>query len=217
MIRNLKPVGLVLVAALMLSAIVASSASAVGKFTTTGFYPQHIVSEDVGESDRFTANEMVVTCAGESYTGNLNGPSSTLTITPSFTDCTTPGGEFTIWTNGCYYEFTITETVSTDHDKGRMHLVCPGGKSMETLQFKSPHDHGTLLSNCKFTTGSQMGVGALNFTSQTASNDLLVHGQTTMTGQSHGACTFGFTLNMNFTLDLSTTFRASSGARIHVG
>ncbi len=218
MIRNLKTLGLALVAVLALGALVASSASAVGKFTSPVGYPQHVVGEDIGAGDIFTAGaEMQVACSGETYTATLNASTSALTVTPTFKDCTTPGGEFTILMNSCQFELTVTETVTADHDKGQMHVRCPTGLIMETHQFAGPQQHASNMSNCKITTGPQTGTGSLHYTSETGSKDLQVHGQIELSGQFHGACSFGFTINTNFTFHLSLTLKATSGAAIHVG
>ena len=56
----------------------------------------------------------------------------------------------------------------------------------------------------------------LSVTSLTASGDMLAHGQITIVLQTHGACSFGFTINQTATLDASTTGKATSGAPIHM-
>lgn len=218
MIRKFKLLGLAMVAVLAMSATAASSASAIGKFTSPAGYPQHLSGVDIGAVDTFTATPgAAVSCNEESYTANLGGATGELSVTPSFKHCTTPGGEFTVLMNGCTYTFKVTETVAADHDKGTMAIVCPAGQVMETHQYASPQNHAAKITNCKITTGAQATQGALNFTSETASKDLHVHGEVKITSQLHGQCSFGFTINVESGYHLGVTFQSTSGAAVHIG
>lgn len=124
--RNLKPLGLSLVAAMALGAVMASGASA--EFT----YEFGVVSWRVTPTvnTEIVSSESSLSCSGLTGAG---GPSLQVekeaTVEPKYSGCTitigslgTLGAE--IDTNGCHYLFT------TDTEVG-LHLLCPEGKQME--------------------------------------------------------------------------------------
>lgn len=228
MIRNFKSLGLALVAVLALSAVVASSASAVGKFTSAAGYPQTLVTEDTGEEDVFIVSGNTLTCANEQFTGELTGASSELKVTPDYVNCKTKGAAFnnvTVTDNGCYFVFTVTTTVATDHDSGNVHIKCPIGQKIEIHHYSSEHNHKvTGASSCTVTVAEQTPtehegtVDYITYTSLTSpANSVLIEGVVTVHAQTHGACSFGFTVNTTSEYITSTTAKAASGARIHVG
>ena len=88
MIRNAKILGLALVAVLALTAIAASSASAL-KFTANS-YPVHLTGTQSG-SHKFTVTGSTVTCTTATFTGSATGASTTQTMTPIYTGCTAFG------------------------------------------------------------------------------------------------------------------------------
>ena len=134
MIRNLKALGLLFVAALAMSAVAASGAQAEegdpGTFTAgkTGGEPEHTHSEIVGtqvgtaHDNHFITEEGSVNCtnSGVSYTGTTEtGTETELTITPNYEECWTyttvdpetieTGLPVTVKTTGCDYNFNQPE------------------------------------------------------------------------------------------------------------
>lgn len=216
MTSNRRVFGLSLVAIFAMGVLVAPAASA-HNITSTGGYPQHLISQDVGTPDELTYSEDVLSCHGEQYTAVLSAETTTIEATPEFGEtCQTAGGphwDLTITENGCKVHFEWVEHVATDHDKVKVKLVCEGTNKIEVHHY-SGTPHGS--PPCTNTFASQTGSGTLSAKSQTATNDLLLEGQVGVVTNTHGSCTFGFTLNININYDVSTTVSAKSGARIHI-
>lgn len=161
MIRNLKTLGLALMAVLALTAVAASSASAQtnGKLTTDGTQVTLLGKETGGTGlNAFTAFGGKTECPGSTYTGHkvltqeqteagtkhgyLSNGESSVTITPHYINCTTySGGTFpsTVDMNGCDFEFHLGETVAGLEDtyKVKSTVVCPPGKHIQLTQFSS--------------------------------------------------------------------------------
>ena len=140
MIRNLKALGLLAIAALALSATFASVAQAEGNKGTFkgGLTPKEwldttIVGEQVGtaEDNFFEADGTKVECenSGVSFAGTLDGGTqTTLTITPTYTKCKAGGLPATVTMNGCDYIFTQPTTIAplgTGKYTGKADLTCP--------------------------------------------------------------------------------------------
>jgi hypothetical protein len=160
MIRNLKALGLVLVAVFAMGAMVASAASAQGKLTSDG--PVTLTGTETGiESNYFEAFAgLKVECPDSAYTGhkytteaetthdektgvvkhNLLVPSgaTTATLTPHYNEanhnCLVNGTVFepTIDMNGCDYVIHLGATVTpgTDTYAVTFDVVCPPGKEI---------------------------------------------------------------------------------------
>ena len=114
MTRNLKVLGLALVAAFAMSAMVASAASATDYWFKSANSWTVLTGSQVG-SDQFTTNSGTVTCSTTSYTGSQSGTTATtVSLTPTYSGCQISGVSATIHTNGCFYEFhTHTKTAGT--------------------------------------------------------------------------------------------------------
>ena len=150
MSRNLKVLGLALVAAMALSAVVASAASAqafnfkseASPTTLTG--KRHGTNKEIFETDGGT-----VTCNEAIYHGQTNvTATSDINITPTYSNCTAFGFvSVPIDTEGCSYTFT-TLTKEGSNFEGAMHILCPGGKSMRVT-----------APGCEVTIGEQTPTG----------------------------------------------------------
>jgi hypothetical protein len=88
MIRNAKILGLAIVAALALTAVMASAASATN--FTAASYPVKISGTQT-ESHKFTVGGGTVTCTTATFAGELTAASETLTINPTYSNCTAFG------------------------------------------------------------------------------------------------------------------------------
>jgi len=129
--RNLKVLGLALVAALAMTALVASAAQAnnEGKFTATS-YPGTLHGEDTG-THVFTAAGGTVNCTNATFTGSFTEASKTQTITPEYSGCTAFGFiGATVTMNGCDYLFHLTGTGAGGAYNSTVDLVCPAGKEI---------------------------------------------------------------------------------------
>jgi len=114
MIRNLKTLGLALVAVLAMSAVVASAASA--QFTASS-YPTTVTATSALGNDDFKTEAGSVECAGH-FEGTSAEASSTMTIKANYTGCKAFGfAEASVNMNGCDYVF---------HSNGEVDLECSG-------------------------------------------------------------------------------------------
>jgi hypothetical protein len=106
MIRNLKALGLALVAILALGALSASAAMA-----ETGFHSDEahtiLKGSQIG-TDTFTVNAGTVKCGQATYEGTTDEKTeTTVTVTPNYSECVAFGFvNTTIDVNGCTYEFS---------------------------------------------------------------------------------------------------------------
>jgi hypothetical protein len=120
MIRNLKVLGLAVVAVLALTAVMASAASAASY--TASAYPAIATGTNTKGSEVFTTEGGKVECDSH-FRGTLSAASSTLTVTPKYTSCEAFGFlEATVNMESCDYLFHATSTSSTTVD-----VVCPSG------------------------------------------------------------------------------------------
>ena len=113
MTRNLKFLGMALVAALAMSAVAASLASA-DEFksenentTLTGAQEKHLEG-GIEKNDRFGTDGGVFECTTATYSGTQAVKSATsVKLTPSYSGCSFAGLSATIDMNSCFYRFTL--------------------------------------------------------------------------------------------------------------
>ena len=189
MIRILKALGLTAFAAMALSAMFASGASAQGGpgVFTAGLTPSthtstpiHAVEEGELTENVFVAFERTLHCETNTFTGTASGTDRALTITPSYKDCYTlkagtdePELAETVTLNGCDYTFNQPTEVSGPDTtwEGTVNMVCPEGKSIEvevytlgstgTTEERSTN-HGSLLL-CRQTIPAQKDLGPITY------------------------------------------------------
>ena len=213
--RNFKVLGLALVAVFAMSAVVASSASATA-FTAES-YPQHLTAEDAGSGDRFTISGNELSCSNETFTSQITAQTTTLTFIPSFVGCKTEGSAFdniTVTTNGCTFTFDA---------HGHSVLDCPttpaqqqAHKQHGPIEIHHYSNQGHTTVSCTNTVGAQNISGTVTYTND-ADGTVTVNGTPQVNLQTHGGCSFGFTINLVTTYDLSIKVRATSGVKIDVG
>ena len=123
MTRNLKILGLALVAAFAMSAVVASSASAY--LGTTEKQPSTLTGAQEN-TNVFTTHGGEVKCTTATYHGEQATTSaSSITLTPTYTGCTAFGFiNIPIHTNNCHYLFTPV-TPLTNPRQATVHIICP--------------------------------------------------------------------------------------------
>jgi hypothetical protein len=151
MTRNLKALGLALVAVFAMGAVVASAAQAQGMFTTTGPTTLRAVNEVPPELNVLTALKGGIACPNVVYTGHkvaetphkflANGAKET-TITPHYGHCTGPAGTgATVDMNGCDYVFDLLGEAAADKYNIRATVICPAGKHITITFWKTPKEH----------------------------------------------------------------------------
>jgi hypothetical protein len=148
MIRNLKVLGLMAVAALALSVMVASTAQAAPNgILTAGLTPgTHtsviLTGEQYGAAtenyfETFSGSRIHCENSGVKFIGSSTGTSTRVTgVSPTYKDCvaTTAAGTLpaTVTANECTYSFNQPEAQGGDTTwKSTVDLVCPAGKSIE--------------------------------------------------------------------------------------
>jgi hypothetical protein len=183
MIRNLKALGLALVAVFALSAVVASVASAQnGTLTSTGPFTLDGVNTGAASANQLTAFGGTTQCPNVTYTAHkynetphkfIPNDVSTVTITPHYGVCTS---EFvftsfptTIDMNGCDYVFHIEGTTpGVDTYTVKATVECPTGKHITITVFASAAKHMSNEPFCDITitenTAGYLGLHATDLT-----------------------------------------------------
>jgi hypothetical protein len=148
---KLKALGLALFAALAMSAVAVSSASAKPVIAKAGVASGTVTAE--GNEDIFTAGAgSEVKCTSAKYEGTFTSPSSTLTVTPSWSGCTAFGFTAHVTDTGCNYLFHLTEA---------HHPTIPAFTAGATLECPEPTSHIIITvtsfgsSICTITFGDQ--------------------------------------------------------------
>jgi hypothetical protein len=157
MIRNLKSLGLALVAVLAMSAVVASAASAAVEFTGTGT----ATGAQSAGNETFTTTAGTVQCDSHFAVealggGGLSGSAKEVTVVPSYSNCVAFGFlGADVHENGCDYIFTATEKVSAGVYKHHVKVDCPTSKGIEitaaTCTVEIPETGNSSLTTVKTT------------------------------------------------------------------
>jgi len=148
MIRNLKALGLAMVAVFALSAVAASTASAQqGTITSDGPFTLTGTETGVAGSNALTAFGLKVECPGSTYTGHkynitpherIPSGATTFTLTPHYNDephgCLVTPGNFrlTVDKNGCDFVGHLGETTGgvAGTYGTTVDIVCPAGQEI---------------------------------------------------------------------------------------
>jgi hypothetical protein len=171
MIRNLKALGLVLVAIFAMSAIVASAAMAgQGELTSDGKV-KLTGTDEVESPATLGALGKTVSCHGHYTVGNVNEtphgflspPVTTMTVAPDYTDCTAPNPvnpsvplTATVTLNGCDYVLHIGTGTSPTYS-GTADIVCPGSSVIEVHVYQETDTAHTKTPICTDKIGPQTG------------------------------------------------------------
>jgi hypothetical protein len=167
MTRNLKALVLALLAVSAMGAVTATAAHAVPTFTAAKF-PATLdatTEREIGKStEELIVGGREVECKMATFKSKLKAASSTLTVTPFYTDHQ-EGGECktgqifktTVTENGCDYQFNLTKKDATDYT-GTMDILCPAGKLME-IHVRDVFGN----ESCTITIPQQKGLGTLTF------------------------------------------------------
>jgi hypothetical protein len=183
MIRNLKVLGLALVAVLAFDAMVASAASANKQGILTTENGGAVTLDGVEDGANFLKDTTLeegknpVQCPGSTIVGHktttaaetktaeemgesthplIPNKSTKATITPNFINCKSGTHKMTITMNGCDFDFTIGQTTEEgEHKKYALttDVVCPTGKKIEIHVYFAETNEN--LSICTYTIGSQ--------------------------------------------------------------
>ncbi len=214
MIRNLKTLGVALCAALALTAVAASAASA--NYTASS-YPTTGTAESALGNDVFKTEAGNVECKSH-FEGTLTGESANLTVKAKYTNCKAFGFlEATVNMRSCDYLFTTgtflksTEEGNTHEYTAAVHVKCTNAAEPILIS----------AGTCKTTVGEQSPEGHVIITETTKTGDVDV--QATVTGIKYTvtedgfACPFGGTgakTGATYTQGKEITFDSTNGATI---
>jgi hypothetical protein len=243
MTRNLKILGLALMAALALSAVVASSASA-QKLTSDGSVT--LKADETGvETDNALTSESgnKVTCPGSSYTGHkynvtphalIPSGEKTLTVTPHYNqanhNCQVTAAfgiryPATVHMSGCDYVMHLGATTGgVAHTYGvTTDIVCSSGKEITITIYTNNADHDKEIPFCVQHIPPQVNRPGLHATDTTNGHvDLkgtitgLTVNQTTSPTGHHFLCPARHETNATFHLDVTGTGFNSLGGKTNI-
>jgi hypothetical protein len=184
MIRNLKALGLALVAVFALSAMGASAASAQknGVITSSSNYWLH-GADEIETNPKLTAFGGTTACDATYTGGKLNATNkvtghhealasgaSIVTISPHYTNCKGNGVlPETVTMNGCDYVLRIGETIGVDLYSVTADLVCPAGKEVTIDIYLNAESHAVhpLVPDCTIHIPGQVGLGGATLLDET--------------------------------------------------
>lgn len=136
MIRTIKTLGLMAIAALAMSAMFASAAQAQNGVLTagntdTGHASGSVLGTQNPEAvNKFTTGpkgENEVSCEVGTFPASVTGTDTSITVPePSYKDCRANGLPATITMNGCEYNFDQPENIGEGEYTGTVDLNCPG-------------------------------------------------------------------------------------------
>lgn len=227
MMRNLKVLGLALVAVFAMSAVAASMASA--DDLTSEVSPVTLTGKQAGAGDTFTTTAGTVKCKEVKYTATAVTPTTAVSATPNYPvkiknaegkeeqNCTGFGFPAEVVTNGCTFLFKINGAGST---AGTLDVVCPGANEITVTAASG----GT--TKCVVHVAGQTGKGPLTYTNtgagttrevdvKAAITNNLIYKHTAGTGL--GACTSGSSVTGSYAGEGIITGEKDNGGFEHVG
>jgi hypothetical protein len=154
MTRNLKTLGLALVAVMALAAVAASSASA--QFEAESAPVTLTRSSNAMQKFAPTKGGTAVECTTIALSNSTQGatPATTVEVFPTYSNCESILGLATsVTTNGCSYLFHLAAATTT----GTTDVKCPTGKVIEIFV------GGESSPFCKYTIGAQSGLSSVSF------------------------------------------------------
>jgi hypothetical protein len=169
MTRNLKALGLTVVAVLAISAMVASAAQA-DQFTTS-VYPSNIKGAQTTTHSFVIGGNRTLTCDEAIFSGALSEASSSITINATYGSAGTACHvillentfDATVIMNSC--DFLLTEPTAAE-TKGTMHILCSTpGNSIE-IHVYNGHNVAHTEANqiCRYSIAPQTPGGSLQYT-----------------------------------------------------
>jgi hypothetical protein len=184
MTRNLKALGLTLVAVFAMSAIAASAAQAVPTLTSE-VSPVTLEASGggLGSGQQFKVFGSSVECESSHFHSPLTTtPATEITIEPEYgPECRTATGlEDTVTMNGCDYLFHNLQKVAVGHYNATVDIKCPEGKVIEVHIYATHTTHAEKKALCTLTIPAQTNLEKATVTTKTTSGsnfgDLIIEG-----------------------------------------
>lgn len=209
--RNLRIMGLALVAIFAFGAVAASGAMAEGQLTSDG--PFYLTGTDKGHNGLRYPGEPELECPESHYVGEevggsgpLQSGATSLTVTATYTNCVAGGLPATVTNMGekgtCDYVFHAGETISENEVEMTADLKCAGGAKVAVDVFLGS-SHGTKLCTLEFGETGNQGLGGLVGTDE-GGNMLKVEGLTKgITASKKGLCGSGSTTKAEYEVSVT--------------
>jgi hypothetical protein len=145
MIRNLKALGLAVVAVFAMSAMTASAASATDFFTTS---KESAWLTGTSHDNKFSLGNTNFECTTSKFTATVENGKSVATALPNYTGrinetphgtaCDATLGTVTIDVNDCHYKLTGETTGSDGGTDATVWIECPTGQSIQITSSAGP-------------------------------------------------------------------------------
>jgi hypothetical protein len=186
MTRNLKALGLALVAALAVSVAFASAAQATTDplEITCEDYPCTLTAENISHNGTinhiYKVGGTTLECTHVTATGTIEAEveNDEVTFTPEYTGCTAKPGSLpvTVTMNGCAYIFhggNVTPGEEHHFNEGTVTIECPKDKNIEIHVYSNAANHASGTSLCTYHVGPQTigGGDQITYTNTTGSPD----------------------------------------------
>ena len=191
MIRKVRFLGTALIAALALSAVGASAASAEGVYSVSSTPATGTATSELG-NDIFTTEAGNVECESSFSATQNEKTASTLTVKATYTNCKAFGLSATVEMMSCDYLFTTPETNGGVHLwKAKVHVKCSTAGDAITIT----------AGTCKVSVGAQSPAGQVDIKNTTTTTNPHVNAdvdvKATVTGISYTVTQDGFLCPFN--------------------
>jgi len=186
MIRNLKALGLALVAVFAMSALVASAAQAEFTFTawetneTNHVHSTFKSEQSAAFGDLFaqTAGKPAFKCEKSPTSAtSTTGDETYLTASPTYSNCTIGANLafVTVLPTTCHYRFHVTSKHTAHEYTGTVDITCTTPGDSIHVQVYTNSGEGTKV--CEITIDEQHGINGITYTNDTSGGlkDILVH------------------------------------------
>ncbi len=173
MTRNLKALGLALVAVLAMTAFAASAAQATSPAEVTAEGGQATIDGlQEGELTVFTRGARTVTCETADLHADVTNGAGSITAFPTYEDChANLGLPATVTMNDCHFNFSLTENSGgTFTAVSGLECADPNEK-VEIHVYNNHTDHTAGTSQCTYTFGEQGNKNTIELTNKPAEGE----------------------------------------------
>ena len=172
MTRNLKALGLALVAVFAMGAVVASAASAQGALTVEGPATLHAESSE----HKFTSPSGTIECTENTFSATgVENKDEAVTIVPTYGgNCTIAGQPGTVDVNGCHLVLDDATTTESGDYAATVDIDCSTQEGSPGIVITTFAGGGHGFQVCKITVPAQTGIGPVTISNGGGSPDDLV-------------------------------------------
>lgn len=165
MSRNLKALGLSMVAALALGSVIASAAQAEGHFKA-GKYPASLTGTSTGTHTLNITGATKISCGESTFSSSeeLAAESESVGVWWNYRFCSNTNG-FPMWimSNGCSLTWSVSKLVSPTTATGAQTYNCPGGQELQYVLFASAQKEAENIPLCTYGIPSQGPLATIGY------------------------------------------------------